>query len=42
MANKIKYVCPFHGIIEQNAHDHYYSEVGCPKCNKSHGEKFIE
>ena len=42
MANKIKYVCPFHGIIEQNAHDHYYNEVGCPKCNKSHGEKFIE
>ena len=42
MASKIKYVCPFDGIIEQNAHDHYYNEAGCPKCNKSHGEKFIE
>lgn len=42
MVNEIEYICPVHGIVKQNAADHYYNEAGCPKCNKSHGEKFIE
>lgn len=41
MTNSIKYVCPKHGVIEQNAADHYYSEAGCPKCNQSKGENLV-
>ena len=47
--DKIKYICPKHGVIEQNAHSHL-SGTGCPRCaveenhNKSRytREKFIE
>lgn len=49
MAAPILYVCPKHGIIEQNAHDHVRGH-GCPKCSKerqhfvklSSREEFIE
>lgn len=40
--SNIKYICPVHGIVEQNARDHLHNKSGCPKCSKSHGEKEIE
>ena len=48
-SDKIKYICPKHGVIKQNAHSHL-SGTGCPYCaieenhNKSRytTEKFIE
>ena len=39
--NSIQYICPCHGIITQNAHDHLYNQAGCPKCNQSHGERAV-
>lgn len=39
--HRIKFICPKHGMVEQNLWDHIYSWSGCPKCNRSHGERFI-
>ena len=41
MGNSIKYICPKHGVIEQNAGHHCYSGAGCPKCNQSKGENLV-
>ena len=36
----VKIICQSHGIFEQNPHSHKKG-TGCPKCNSSHGERFI-
>ncbi len=38
---KVKIVCSKHGIFEQTPRHHLYNR-GCPKCNYSKGEIFIE
>jgi len=38
--NKVKIVCPTHGIFEQKANSHLHNH-GCPYCNESFGEKKI-
>ena len=38
---KIKIICPKHGIFEQEANSHLEGK-GCKKCKKSHGETKIE
>lgn len=40
--NKITYICPIHGEITQNAHDHLHNHARCPKCNQSKGEFLVE
>ena len=35
---KVKIICPTHGIFEQTARDHYRGS-GCPKCRESHGAR---
>lgn len=40
MHTKIKIICLKHGIFEQTPHNHLKFS-GCPKCNKSKGEKII-
>jgi len=37
---KIKIICPIHGIFEQNANKHLNNR-GCPYCNESKGERII-
>lgn len=39
--DKVKIICPTHGIFEQVASDHLYGH-GCFKCRKSIGEKSIQ
>lgn len=39
--DKIKIICPIHGIFEQTLGNHLKG-TGCPKCNQSKGEKEIE
>lgn len=38
---KVRIICPIHGIFEQAPH-HHIEGSGCPKCSKSKGEKAIE
>jgi len=38
---KIKIICPIHGVFEQIARNHIYGDTGCPVCNESKGEKAI-
>jgi hypothetical protein len=38
---KVKIICPIHGTFEQNLSNHIDKKQGCPYCNESHGEKFI-
>jgi len=38
--NKVKIICPVHGIFEQIAYNHMNGQ-GCPKCKESKGEKNI-
>jgi hypothetical protein len=40
--NKVKIICPKHGIFEQVAGCHYIQKQGCPKCKSSKGETKIE
>jgi len=35
---KVKIICPTHGIFEQTARNHYRGS-GCPKCRESHGAR---
>ena len=37
---KIKIICPKHGVFEQTPHNHLCGS-GCPKCSSSHGENEI-
>ena len=37
---KVTITCPIHGDFEQTPHSHLQG-CGCPKCNQSHGERFI-
>lgn len=42
--NKVKIICPIHGVFEQKPNDHL-SNKGCPKCsgkNKSDGDILLE
>lgn len=39
--NKVNIICPKHGIFQQRACAHLQGQ-GCPKCNQSKGEIFIE
>lgn len=39
---KIKIICSIHNIFEQTLGSHIQGKSGCPKCNHSYGEKFIE
>ncbi|MCK9415296.1 DUF723 domain-containing protein [Candidatus Dojkabacteria bacterium] len=39
--NKVKIICPKHGIFEQLPNNHISKKYGCPYCNESHGEKEI-
>ena len=38
---KVKIICKIHGVFEQKPNSHL-SYIGCPKCNLSKGEMFIE
>jgi hypothetical protein len=38
--NKVKIICPKHGVFEQNPNNHINNN-GCPKCKESKGEKTI-
>ncbi len=40
MHTKVKIICKNHGEFEQTPHNHL-KFAGCPKCNKSKGEKII-
>lgn len=40
MHKKVKIICKNHGVFEQTPHNHL-KFAGCPKCNKSKGEKII-
>jgi hypothetical protein len=40
--NKIKIICPSHGVFEQSPKDHTNQKQGCPKCNISKGERMIK
>lgn len=40
MHTKVKIICKKHGEFEQTPHNHL-KFAGCPKCNKSKGEKII-
>lgn len=36
--DKVKIICPTHGVFEQTPNGHLNLRNGCPKCNSSHGE----
>ena len=38
--NKVKIICPIHGVLEQTPHNHL-SGAGCPICFESKGERNI-
>lgn len=38
--DKIKIICPTHGVFKQGAESHMYGS-GCPKCAQSRGEKRV-
>ena len=39
---KVKIICPIHGVFEQTPSHHIFCKTGCPNCRESHGEKEIE
>lgn len=39
--DKIKVICPKHGIFEVSVDNHLYKHSGCPKCKRSFGEERI-
>jgi len=40
-SQKVKIICPEHGIFEQSMTNHTNQKQGCPSCRESHGEKSI-
>lgn len=41
-STKVCIICPEHGEFWQTPENHANSGKGCPKCNRSHGESYIE
>ena len=41
LTEKVRIICPEHGEFWQTPTNHLYNKQGCPKCNQSHGERFI-
>jgi len=38
---KVKIICPIHGLFKQTPDNHINKKNNCPKCKASHGEKEI-
>lgn len=40
-SDKIKVICPKHGVFNVSVNNHLYRKSGCPKCKRSFGEEKV-